>query len=408
MRKPQNHRFSKTGSVLFAVLLASLLAVPALTGCTSAPSDSAPASESTIPADSDSDNSDIVSSTDDGTVVLSGKLGDNITYTLDINGLLNVTGTGAMYDIDPKESGGNFTFFGSSEIIDQYKKSFNDSIKEVKISDGITTIMNRLLYQCRDLVSITLPDSITKIGDEAFAETGIISVTIPGSIKTIGDCAFSRCENLNSATLPDGLESIGEEAFGYTKLTSVTIPGSVKTIGKNAFYSCHNVTSLTLSDGIENIGYGAFDSTKITSVTIPGSVKTIGEYAFCSCESLTTVTLSDGIERIGESAFDSSGLTSVTIPGSVKIIDYDAFENCKSLTEISISEGVQEIGPWAFQWCDKANITIPESVTKIGSQAFRGWGPSQTIYIKGRSSAPSEWDEEGWYTFCNAQVVWNA
>jgi len=94
---------------------------------------------------------------------------------------------------------------------------------------------------------MTIPDSVTSIGDGAFRNcTSLSSVTIPGSVTSIGDCAFYDCTSLSSMTIPDSVTRIGFYAFyGCSNLSGVTIPDSVSSIGSSAFYECTSLTSLT-------------------------------------------------------------------------------------------------------------------------------------------------------------------
>ena len=102
----------------------------------------------------------------------------------------------------------------------------SDKIKKVIITDGVTNIMSRAFYECKNLTS----------------------VTIGNSVKSIGDCAFSDCTNLTSVTIPNSVESIGREAFHWcTDLTSVTIGNSVKSIEQNAFRGCTSLESITFN-----------------------------------------------------------------------------------------------------------------------------------------------------------------
>ena len=162
----------------------------------------------------------------------------------------------------------------------------------IKFDRDVTSIGERAFYGCRNLTSITIPDSITSIGKYAFA----------------------YCSSLTSVTIPDSVTSIGERAFYYcSSLTSITIPDSVTSIGNYAFVSCENLTSITISDSITEIGDSVFNyCVSLTSVTIPDSVTSIGEYAFEGCYSLTSVTIPDSVTSIGCWAFhDCENLTSI-------------------------------------------------------------------------------------------------
>ena len=164
-------------------------------------------------------------------------------------------------------------------------------------------------------MSITIPDSVTTIGDHAFYGCGsLTSITIGNSVTSIGFYAFCNCSSLTSITIPDSVTSIGEWAFAdCSSLTSITIPNSVTSIGRNAFYDCSS----------------------LTSITIPDSVTSIGDYAFSNCSSLTSITIPDSVTSIGSYTFAyCSGVRSITIPNSVKSIKDHAFYNCRYLVEI--------------------------------------------------------------------------
>ena len=124
------------------------------------------------------------------------------------------------------------------------------------------------------------------------------SITIPNSVTSIGELAFSHCNSLTSITIPNSVTSIGEFAFyGCSSLTSITIPNSVTSIGKSAFQDCSSLKSFNgkyaSSDGRCLIKDGeliAFAPEGLTSYTIPNSTTSIGDNAFRGCSSLTSIT----------------------------------------------------------------------------------------------------------------------
>jgi len=154
----------------------------------------------------------------------------------------------------------------------------------------------------------------------------------------IGVGAFNGCTSLTTVTIPGSITTIGDYAFyGCDHLTSITIPDNVTYIGTYAFEECTSLTSIRIPDNLTAIGYATFASCfSLTSVTIPDSVKTIGGYAFIYCPSLRTITIPESVTSIGERAFfNCPSLSSITIPSNVTTIGDYAFSMCTSLTSIT-------------------------------------------------------------------------
>ena len=182
----------------------------------------------------------------------------------------------------------------------------------------------------------------------------ITTVTIPDSVTSIGSNAFSFCMELTSVTIGSSVTSIGEHAFWWcTGLTEITIPGSVTSIGDDAFSYCKGLTSVTIGSGVTSTGDGAFSyCTALTSITIPDSVTSIGNWAFRDCTALTSFTIPDSVTSIGDGVFyNCMGLTTVTIGSGVTSIGDVAFNNCTGLTSVTIGNSVTSIGEYAFSGC---------------------------------------------------------
>ena len=325
--------------------------------------------------------------------------GSNLTWTLDSEGVLTISGSGDMYN------------YGSSDFSAPWDGS-RSRVKSVVIADGVTSIGEYAFFYCESLTSVTIPDSVTSIGKYAFfCCTSLTSVTIPDSVTSIGRFAFSNCTSLTSVTIPDSVTSIGEYAFYYCKsLTSMTIPDSVTSISSSTFASCTSLTSVTIPNSVTSIGeYAFYDCKSLTSVTIPGSVTSIGLYAFASCTSLTGIWVAEGNSHYANDAsgvlFNKDKTTLVqcpgafaayTIPDSVTSIGDNTFDHCTSLTSVTIPDSVTSIGEWAFYWCTSlTSVTIPDSVTSIGDNTFDHCTSLTSVTI------PDGVTSIGWRAFSN-------
>ena len=282
----------------------------------------------------------------------SGTCGENLTWTLDDNGVLTITGTGDM-----------------SDYTDAWDPPWDiRTVKQVKIGFGVTSIGNHAFDLCGYLTSVSIPNSVISIGDYAFRSCSMTSAEIPNSVTSIGDGAFYGCDSL----------------------TSMNIPNSVTNIGSSLFMGCFSLSSVTISNNLTSISSSVFNSCRsLTSVTIPNSVIDIFGGAFAGCSSLTSVTIPNSVVYIGTGAFqDCSSLTSITIPNSVYSIGASAFLWCSSLTDVVIQDGVTEIDRGAFKGCGSlTNVTIPKSVTSIGDSVFADCSDDLTIYCYSGSTA---------------------
>ena len=297
-----------------------------------------------------------------------GACGENVNWVMTADGMLTISGTGAMTDCD------SFGDPAPWKICRQY-------IKSAVIGSGVTSIGKYAFYCCEALTSVTIPDTVTVIGDDAFRGCSRLSgMTIPDTVTGIGSYAFYNCSSLPSVTIPDGVTTISESAFeGCSRLSSVTIPDSVTSIGKSAFRDCCKLTGLTIPDSVTSIGDHAFNGCNgLTSVTIPASVTRISAGMFYNCWSLSNVTIPNGVTSIGDSAFGMcTDLSSVTIPDSVTTIGRDAFYYC-GLTDVYYDGTAED---WAKIFIGDGNEPLTNAtlhcvpsapVVKIGNSASSG------------------------------------
>ncbi len=268
------------------------------------------------------------------TIVDSGKCGDNVTYTLDSNGLLTISGSGDMF-----KSG-----IGDSPF------RYNSDIKKVVIDEGVTNIGYEAFRACSNLASIKVSNSVTSIGDYAFCECSrLTSIEISNSVTSIGDYVFADCYSLDNIYVSESnskYKSQGGVLYDkkMTKLIvcpagkkeNIEIPVGVTSIGDYAFGECSHLTSIEIPNSVTSIGHSVFyNCGSLTSIEIPAGVTSIGGGAFFCCSSLTSIEIPAGVTSIGNSAFEGcSSLTSIEIPASVISIGGSAFDYCSNLNTI--------------------------------------------------------------------------
>ena len=217
-------------------------------------------------------------------------------------------------------------------------------------------------------------------------------MTIPNSVTSIGDNAFDGCTSLTSVSISDSVTSIRNGTFyGCTSLTSVTIPNSVTSIGFFAFSGCTSLTSVTIPDSVTIIGEEAFSGcTSLTSVTIPDSVTSIRNGTFYGCTSLTSVNIPNRVTNIAYAAFSGcSALQEVKIPESVTSIDSCAFENCTDLERVYFLGDAPEIGAYAFQ------------AKSVSTEAYENIPGLTLYYIEGKTG----WTTPTWRGYPTAAWV---
>ena len=220
----------------------------------------------------------------------------------------------------------------------------------IEFDAPITVVRDSAFRGRRSLTSITIPDSVTKIGYYAFEGcSSLISVIIPNNVTSIGNSAFAGCDSLTSVIIPNSVTSIGHSAFhGCSSMISVIIPDNVTLIGNYTFCDCSSLKSVIIPNSVTSIGNYTFDGCdNLASVTIPDGVTSIGDGAFSHCDSLISVTIPDSVTKIGRSAFSGCrSLTSVTISNSVTLIRDGAFCECCSLTSVFCKSITPPLGNW--------------------------------------------------------------
>ena len=318
------------------------------------------------------------------------------------------------------KDGSGATHFGYlfGATLEENSASIPKNLKIVTITGG-TSIAAEAFKNCSSIMKISLPDSITSIGEDAFLGTTLYNTqtnwennvlyigkhlirandalagaySIKEGTKSIAAGAFSSCKMLTEVKLPEGIKKIGDFTFyGCTSLTSVNVPSSISSIGTLAFFKdkklaltlgesnpsyklidgslytkdsktlvlfdpTSEVQSFDIPNGVENISSGAFAySSKLTQVTLPSTLKKIEDYAFYMCESLTEISIPDSVTSVGDNAFyGCSALTVADIGDVVTSIGSYAFYDCESLKSLTLGNKINSIGDSAFQNCISLN-----------------------------------------------------
>lgn len=214
----------------------------------------------------------------------------------------------------------------------------------------VTGIGDKAFLRCKSMASVTIPDSVTSIGDYAFSWTSLTSVIIPESVMSIGNYAFSLCSSLISVTIPDSVTSIGDNPFGGCEQLSEIV------VSPDHPYLAVIDGVLISKPDMRLVCYP--EAFTAESYEIPQGIKAISSYAFFRCSSLNTVTIPDGVTSIGDYAFsECKSMTSVTIPDSVTRIGLLTFDKCNNLT-VTVSRD-----SFAKQYCEKYGVryTCPEA-----------------------------------------------
>ena len=258
----------------------------------------------------------------------------------------------------------------------------------------------------KDVVSVTIPSSITRIGSGMFTDCiSLKKVTIPSSVTYISDNAFSGCTSLSEITIPSSVTYISNSAFANcTSLSEIIIPSSITGIDSGMFTDCISLKKVTIPSSVTYIGDNAFSGcTSLSEITIPSSVTSIGNRAFANCTSLTEITIPSSVTTIGREAFAgtkwladkqkanpyvvingilidvSKAGTNINIPATVKEISCDIPKNIVSIT---LPSSITQIYSGMFADCTLLKkITIPTSITSIGDGAFSGCTSLETIEI---------------------------
>ena len=221
----------------------------------------------------------------------------------------------------------------------------------------ITAIWANAFNGYTSLTSITIPENVISIGEDAFYDTAYYNneENWENGVLYIGTHLIRAKTSINGTyTIKDGTKCIASSAFyECDNLKSITMPESVTTMGSSVFWKCNKLENVVLSSNLTSIESWTFYQCDILSnIIIPDSVTLIGSSAFESCKKLETVQIGNSVTTIGGKAFrECNSLISIEIPNSVESIGSEAFWNCYNLARIDIGSGLRSLNGRVFNYC---------------------------------------------------------
>lgn len=316
---------------------------------------------------------------------LAGTHGDNISWNISFDGVLTVSGSGAMAEIGKQPS-----WCDDGDV-----KAF---IKKVVVAEGVTALNEGAFFDLHKMQQVSLPETLITIGYGAFENCeSLQSVTLPASLEVLGEGVFQKCSALKEITVHEGNPNFYTDSRGVVYNHDgvlVSVPGGIsgsyeiaegtEIIAGFAFSACEKLTAITIPDSVKKIGqYAFYRCGGLTSVQIPDSVQQMDEGAFYWCYGLTSLRIPRGITRLETSVFgECYALTEIVIPDNITYIGNSAFWNCFNVKAVSIANGVTEIDGYAFSWLQALEtITIPDSVKRLGEGAFDGCEALTTVNL---------------------------
>lgn len=354
---------------------------------------------------------------------VSGQIGPDVTYTVSVDGVVTISGTGETYNYSP--------------TYNDFSPFWDSSIRTVIVEMGVTSIGDNLFNNCPNLTSVTLAPGVTYIGKMAFCCCeGLTQLKLPATITRIEKEAFYGCSNLTTINCPKSVTSIAARAFAscdslkeipgveqggairwtlnkdtgvmhftgsgrmpgfdvvnnryatWNYLTdyvrSVIIDEGITDIGSFAFWDCQYLESVVIPDTVTAIGKAAFECCYgLKQVQLSEAITKIEGEAFFGCSSLTSITIPESVTQIDEYAFSSTGLTQITVPDPVTYMKGAVFEDCKSLTSVVLGKGLERIPSDTFKGCTSlTQVEIrSDKLSEVGYGSFEGCTALKTLSL---------------------------
>ena len=325
----------------------------------------------------------------------------------------NGTGGNIVVPATVTADGNTYTVTEFGKNTSNYYNVFDNTTLQanstLQFSSGIVEIAKYCCYNITNLTgTITLPSSVTLVGDFAFKGSGITGVDFSNSVQVrVENAAFANCDGLTTLSIPNTVNLISSPFSTCTNLTTIycdtdipyygfsasgtnatlTLGNNVKTIGSYGFYQA-SISAINFGTGLETIKEMAFsEGYKGSTLTLPNSLVTIEKGGFSVNPSITTINFGNSLKEIGamtgvsgpySGGFSQSSVTSITLPDSLEILGAYTFCGCQYLSSITLNNGLKMIGGSCFAKNNNdfpatiiTSITLPNSLEEIGGSAFR-------------------------------------
>ncbi len=243
---------------------------------------------------------------------------------------------------------------GTIDATDWYQLRQMHNLVYLDISGlSVSEIPYQALYDCWQIETVILPDTLKSIRDYAFAYTGVKDIVIPPTVRNIyGGYNFYDCDSLRSIVIPEGVKSLPVQCF----------------------YDCNNLHSVTLPSTLTSMSDNCFEGCDLYSLHLPGALSYIPSYGFKNNKNLVKVEFEEGNSYIGYEAFlQCNSIDSLVFPSTIKVINGYAFSTNRSLVDVKLNEGLEEIDNYAFINCSGlTEITLPSSLQYCLGRPFYG------------------------------------
>lgn len=271
-------------------------------------------------------------------------------------------------------------------------------------------VLPQLSLMGTNLRNIVLPNSITTIGEGAFAGcTKLETIEIPANVTTVGNYAFSGCSALTDITGGNNVTNIGDYAFSQCSAMQNVSSNAAKAIGAYAFLNCSQLSDFDFNSSLSVLEEGAFQGTALHSANLSncGQLTAVGAWAFADTPNLTDVQLPSSVEAIGDGAFFySTSLHQVNLPSKLTRINDFTFMGGQITDPQLLPESLKGIGNFALaEWTTIEEFLIPSTVTHIGDGAFRNW--ESLIVLTSDALTPPELGKAVWEGVFQENVTLN-